>query len=63
MSDDGFEALVVADGLVGTHLVEPFALGVPASLAELKERGGMTGWRVGMVFERVRIEMDVDQGK
>ena len=38
MHGDGrLEALVAADGLVGPHLIEPLALGVPRPLAELEE--------------------------
>src|SRR5439155_4929504 len=59
----GLEPLVAADGLVGPDLVEPLALGEPASLAELEQRGRVPAAGVAQVLEGVGIEMDADQGE
>src|SRR3954471_11836731 len=61
MEHDRLEPLVAADGLVGADLVEPLALGEPAPLAELEQRGRVPAGRVAQLVVRGGIEVDADQ--
>jgi hypothetical protein len=58
---DRLVPLAFANGLVGTHFVEPLAVDPPTSLVELKNGGCMPG---GMgELEGSRVEVNADQRK
>lgn len=58
---DGLIPAVAAHGFVGPDLIEPLPLGLPTPFMEIEDRRGVTADL--RLLERVRLEMDADEGE